>query len=65
MRSPAEFTAAPKGLVVKETASLGTGWKYVAPTLVASESQGDGTWLNTFTVPAGCGAFFKLALDVE
>ena len=65
MRSPAEFTAAPKGLVVKETASLGTGWKSVRPTLQSSEPQGDGTWLNTFTVPAGCGAFFKLALDVE
>ena len=65
MRSPAEFTAAPKGLVVKETASLGTGWKSVKPTLLSSESQGDGTWLNTFTVPAGGGAFFKLALDVE
>ena len=65
MRSPAEFTAAPKGLVVKEAASLGSGWSAVAPTLQSSERQGDGTWLNTFTVPAGCGAFFKLALDVE
>ena len=65
MRSPAEFTAAPKGLVVKETASLGSGWSAVAPTLQSSERQGDGTWLNTFTVPAGGGAFFKLALDVE
>ena len=65
MRSPAEFTAAPKGLVVKEAASLGSGWSAVAPTLQSSERQGDGTWLNTFTVPAGDGAFFKLALDVE
>ena len=65
MRSPAEFTAAPKGLVVKETVSLGSTWSAVAPTLQSSERQGDGTWLNTFTVPAGGGAFFKLALDVE
>ena len=65
MRSPAEFTAAPKGLVVKEATSLGSGWSAVAPTLQSSERQGDGTWLNTFTVPAGGGAFFKLALDVE
>ena len=65
MRSPARLTEAPKGLVVKETASLGTGWRSVVPTLVSSESQGDGTWLNTFTVPAGGGAFFKLALDTE
>ena len=65
MRSPAEFTAAPKGLVVKEAASLGSGWSAVVPTLQSSERQGDGTWLNTFTVPAGGGAFFKLALDVE
>jgi hypothetical protein len=65
MRSPAEFTTAPKGLVVKEAASLGSGWSAVAPTLQSSERQGDGTWLNTFTVPAGGGAFFKLALDVE
>lgn len=65
MRSPAELTAAPKGLVVKETVSLGSTWSAVAPTLQSSERQGDGTWLNTFTVPAGGGAFFKLALDVE
>ena len=65
MRSPAEFTTAPKGLVVKEATSLGSGWSAVVPTLQSSESQGDGTWLNTFTVPAGGGAFFKLALDVE
>jgi len=65
MRSPARLTAAPKGLVVKETVSLGAGWSSVVPTLVSSESQGDGTWLNTFTVPAGEGAFFKLALDTE
>ena len=63
MLSPKQMTVAPKGLVVKETASLGSGWKSVAPTLVSSESQGDGTWLNTFTVPKGEGAFFKLALD--
>ncbi len=65
MRSPARLTAAPKGLGVKETVSLGAGWSSVVPTLVSSESQGDGTWLNTFTVPAGEGAFFKLALDTE
>ena len=65
MLSPAKLTTRPKGLVVRETASLGAGWKSVAPTLVSSESQGDGTWLNTFTVPKGEGAFFKLALDEE
>ena len=65
MLSPTRMTATPNGLVVKETASLGTGWKSVKPTLLSSESQGDGTWLNTFTVPKGEGAFFKLALDVE
>ena len=65
MRSPAELTARPKGLVVRETDSLGVGWKSVMPTLMSSESQGDGTWLNTFTVPKDYGAFFKLALDTE
>ena len=65
MRSPTRLTATPRGLVVKETASLGAGWRSVVPTLVSSESQGDGTWLNTFTVPKGEGAFFKLALDGE
>ena len=65
MLSPTRMTATPNGLVVKETASLGAGWKSVKPTLLSSESQGDGTWLNTFTVPKGEGAFFKLALDVE
>ena len=63
MLSPKQMTAAPKGLVVKETSSLDAGWKSVVPTLVSSESQGDGTWLNTFNVPKGEGAFFKLALD--
>jgi hypothetical protein len=63
--SPTRMTATPNGLVVKETASLGTGWNSVKPTLLSSESQGDGTWLNTFTVPKGEGTFFKLALDVE
>ena len=65
MRSPAMFTAVPTGLVVKEATSLGSGWSAVVPTLQSSEQQGDGTWLNTFTVPAGGGAFFKLALDTE
>lgn len=65
MRSPAELTARPKGLVVRETDSLGVGWKSVMPTLMSSESQGDGTWLNTFTVPKGNAMFFKLALDTE
>ena len=63
MLSPRQMTAAPKGLVVKETSSLDAGWKSVVPTLVSSEAQGDGTWLNTFNVPKGEGAFFKLALD--
>ncbi len=63
MLSPKQMTAVPKGLVVKETSSLDAGWKSVVPTLVSSESQGDGTWLNTFNVPKGEGAFFKLALD--
>ena len=65
MLSPTQMTAPPSGLVVKETASLGAGWKSVKPTLQSSESQGNGTWLNTFTVPKGEGAFFKLALDGE
>ena len=65
MFSPKQMTIAPKGLVVKETAALDAGWRSVRPTLVSSESQGDGTWLNTFTVPKGGGAFFKLALDAE
>ena len=63
MLSPKQMTVTPKGLVVKESSSLDAGWKSVVPTLVSSESQGDGTWLNTFTVPKGEGAFFKLALD--
>ena len=65
MLSPTQMTATPNGLVVKETSSLGGGWKSVKPTLVSSESQGDGTWLNTFTVPKGEGVFFKFALDAE
>lgn len=65
MLSPTQMTATPNGLVVKETSSLGGGWKSVKPTLVSSESQGDGTWLNTFTVPKGECTFFKLALDAE
>ena len=65
MRSPRQLAATPKGLVVKETTSLGAGWKSVRPTLMSSESQNDGTWLNTFTVPRGQGTFFKLALDAE
>ena len=63
MLSPKQMTVTPKGLVVKESSSLDAGWKSVKPTLVSSESQGDGTWLNTFNVPKGEGAFFKLALD--
>lgn len=65
MRSPAELTAAPKGLVVKEAVSLEGNWTSAVPTLQSSEYQGDGTWLNTFTVPKDYGAFFKLALDTE
>ena len=65
MLSPAQLTATPKGLMVKETASLGSGWKSVVPVFRSSESQGDGTWLNTFSLPKGDGAFFKLALDAE
>ena len=65
MRSPAELTAAPKGLVVKEAVSLGGNWTRAVPALQSSEDQGDGTWLNTFKVPKGAGAFFKLALDAE
>lgn len=63
MRSPSEFTTTPKGLVVKESTSLTSGWSAVVPTFQSSEPQGDGTWLNTFTVPTGGGAFFKLSLD--
>ena len=65
MLSPTRMTATPKGLVVRETVSLGAGWRSVKPTFQSSESQGDGTWLNTFTVPKGTGSFFKLALDAE
>ena len=65
MLSPAELTARPKGLIVKETASLGAGWKSAAPTLVSSDQQDDGTWLNTFTVPKDNAMFFKFALDAE
>ena len=65
MLSPTRMTTTPKGLVVKEASSLGAGWKSVKPTLQSSESQGDGTWLNKFTVLKGKGAFFKLALDAE
>ena len=65
MLSPAELTARPKGLVVRKTDSLGAGWKSAMPTLMSSESQGDGTWLNTFTVPNDNARFFKFALDAE
>ena len=35
-------------------------------TTLQYEDQGDGTWLNTFSLPAaGSGRFFKLALEVD
>ncbi len=66
LRSKAEMTAVPYGLVVKESAHPTSGWTSVLPVFAGSEEQGDGTWLNTLTVPADPAArFFKLALDTE
>ena len=66
LRSPAQFTGTPKGLVVKKADTLGAEWTSAVPTFVSSEDQGDGTWLNTFSLPAaGSGRFFKLALEVD
>ena len=66
LRSPGQFTGTPKGLVVKKADSLGAEWTSAEPTFVSSESQDDGTWLNTFSLPAAVSErFFKLALDVD
>jgi hypothetical protein len=66
IRSPAQFTGTPKGLVVKKADTLGAEWTSAVPTFVSSERQADGTWLNTFSLPASVeGRFFKLALELE
>ena len=62
MRSPAQMTETPRGLVVQKTSSLGGGWQKIAPTFVSSVQE-DGVWLNTFMVPNDGASFFKLALD--
>jgi hypothetical protein len=65
MRSPTQFTATPKGLVVKEAAALNGEWTTVQPTFVSAQPDGD-AWLNTFTVPNDAAArFFKLVFDAE
>ena len=65
MRSPTRLTATPKGLVVKEAATLGGAWTVVRPTFVSAQQEGD-VWLNTFTVPKDATSrFFKLALDAD
>ena len=52
--------------MVKKADTLGAEWTSAVPTFVSSEDQGDGTWLNTFSLPAaGSGRFFKLALEVD
>lgn len=61
--SPNKLTAEPRGLVVKAAVSLDGAWTNAVPELTASQSQSDGTWLNTFSVPAFAGKFFKFALD--
>ena len=52
------------GIVVRATSSLDAGWTDVVPTLVSSE-WADGAYVNTFTVPANAGAFFKLVVPTE
>ena len=65
MRSPTQLTSAPKGLVVKEAATLGGAWTVVRPTFVSAQQEGD-VWLNTFTVPKDATSrFFRLALDAD
>ena len=65
MRSPTRLTEAPKGLVVKEAATLGGAWTVVRQTFVSAQQDGD-AWLNTFSVPKDATSrFFKLALDAD
>lgn len=67
LRSPVQMASVPKGFAVKSAASLGasSGWAIHVPSLKASAPHGDGTWINTFTLPRGADKFFKLSLDVE
>ena len=63
VRSPSPMSAAG-GIVVQATDCLTAGWKTVVPTLTSSKRDGK-AFVNTFTVPAGAGAFFKLVVPTE
>ncbi len=63
VRSPRRLSDA-RGLVVKAATRLDGGWKNLVPTLQTSEQDGE-AFVNTFTIPADAGAFFKLAVQTE
>ena len=63
MHSPRRMDNAG-GVVVQTTDSLTSGWKTVVPTLTSSVKEGD-VYVNTLTVPADAGAFFKLVVPTE
>ena len=63
MHSPRRMDNAG-GVVVQTTDSLTSGWKTVVPTLTSSVEEGD-VYVNTLTVPADAGAFFKLVVPTE
>jgi len=52
------------GVSVLAASALDAGWTTVEATLVSSRPA-EGGYLNTFTVPAAAGAFFKLAVLTE
>ncbi|MDO5318286.1 MAG: hypothetical protein Q4G65_06645 [bacterium] len=63
MHSPRRMDNAG-GVVVQATDSLTAGWKTVVPTLTSSVKESD-VYVNTLTVPADAGAFFKLVVPTE
>lgn len=63
VRSPCKLTNA-RGLVVKTATCLDGGWRNLVPTLESSLQDGE-AFVNTFTVPADAGVFFRLAVQTE
>lgn len=63
MHSPRRMDNAG-GVVVQATDSLTAGWKTVVPSLTSSVKEGN-VYVNTLTVPANVGAFFKLVVPPE
>ena len=65
VESPVRMTDAG-GIVVRATSSLDGGWADVVPELQSSEwDDTRAVYVNTFTVPASAGSFFKLAVPTE